>query len=132
MTTHYYRTEDGQHLSLDEPVTRIGWTKLTAAQYRTGRQAECIAQLSRMCPAGSTVYTILRHASASGMSRRITLVVFRGGEPLYLDAYVADLLGYKRHPDQGIIVSGCGMDMGFHSVDSLSRALCVDLTHRWL
>lgn len=61
------------------------------------------------------------------MSRVIDLKVSRDGElwPLGWDA--ADLLGWgwdRRR--QGVRVSGCGMDMGFHLVYTLSRVLFPD------
>lgn len=73
---------------------------------------------------GQFVYTILRHVSASGMSRRISLAVVEAGEITPIDYYVSKLCGYTRDPKaQGLKISGCGMDMGFEMVYQLGEAL---------
>lgn len=82
---------------------------------------------------GSTIYTILESVSRSGMSRVIRVVVpLGGGDPrpgfVHPNHATAVLTGYKLasgHRD-GVKVGGCGMDMGFHLVYSLSRALYPD------
>lgn len=81
------------------------------------------------------VNTILRHVSASGMTRDMTLlVVDADGEHRYLTWRAAQVLGWPMKGDY-LRVTGCGMDMGFHVVYSLARCLYGDgyaLTHRWL
>lgn len=86
-------------------------------------KAEAIETLQKLLPPGSTVYTILRHVSRSGMQRDIDLYRFEGGEKIYLSYYVANALGYSRANGGALKVPGCGMDMGFHLVNSLSYAL---------
>lgn len=81
-----------------------------------------IAQLRESLAPGDTVYTVLRNVSRSGMSRRIDLYKMTADGPLYLTGYAANALG-ERSPDGGLKVDGCGMDMGFHLVYSLSRVL---------
>lgn len=73
---------------------------------------------------GATVYTIVTHVSKSGMSRRIRCFRIDDGEPYDISGHVALILGYRRNDrDGGVIVGGCGMDMGFHLVNNLSYAL---------
>lgn len=82
--------------------------------------------------------TILRHVSASGMSRDISLY-YREQNITY---YAALALGDKvknSHGFNAIRVPGCGMDMGFHLVYSLSVTLYghadrqgYRLSHKWL
>lgn len=94
---------------------------------------ESFKQLDRILPPGSTVYTVLRHVSKSGMTRHIDCYAFKvsndgkGVDKLYLSYHVAKLLGYPIADvwgrNEGIKVSGCGMDMGFSLVHSLSYAL---------
>ena len=78
------------------------------------------------------VYTVLRHVSQSGMSRRISCIAIvnrkENGKPtkslMDLDYWVSLVTQFdldKRH--NGLRVGGCGMDMGFHVVYSLSHAL---------
>jgi hypothetical protein len=66
--------------------------------------------------------TILRHVSASGMSRDIS-VYYKERNITY---EVAQAMGEKWRDSQGfnaIRVQGCGMDMGFHLVYGLSSVL---------
>lgn len=107
---------------------------LTKAQQRE----VAISTLRQILPAGSTVYTILRHVSQSGASRSISLVAVANGEIEDLDFYVARALDYRvDQKNNGLKVRGGGMDMGFHVVDSLSRTLSgpqerYALNHRWI
>ena len=80
-------------------------------------------------PKGSTVYCVLRGVSRSGMQRRIDLyaIVDKGQNShvprlQYLSVWAAVLLGMPRQ-NNGLRVNGCGMDMGFHVVESLAAAL---------
>lgn len=85
---------------------------------------ESLATLRKWLKPGDTIYTILRHVSSSGMSRRISFVIFKDGKPLQLDYHIEALgLGYRRSNKEGVSVSGCGMDMGFHVVYNLGRKL---------
>lgn len=86
-------------------------------------------ELRAMLPPGSTITTTLLHTSRSGMSRTILPTI--GGD----DGAVIDLtwrliradLGLTPDRDRGgFKVGGCGMDMGFHFVYSVSRALYPD------
>ena len=73
---------------------------------------------------GDTIYTVLRHKSASGMSRSISLFMIRNGEPVDIDYRAAQLLGDKIDNNHGgIKIGGAGMDMGFALVYNLSRSL---------
>ena len=69
------------------------------------------------------VYTVLRHVSQSGMSRNIDCYVIIKNRPYCISFDVAVILGLGRAKDGSIRVSGCGMDMGYHIVNSLSIAL---------
>lgn len=99
--------------------------------------------LRKILNPGDTIYTVLRQVSRSGMSRRIDLYKLVDGDAVYLSGYAASILGDKLHKDGGVIVAGCGMDMGFHLVQNLSIALFCEpgkythdgayaLKHRWL
>ena len=58
------------------------------------------------------------------MSRSISCVVTVEGEPFDVSWAVARVLDEPMDRKQGgLKVSGCGMDMGFHVVYSLSRSL---------
>lgn len=74
-----------------------------------------------------TVYTILRHVSQSGMSRDISLhIVGKDGTILDITYLAGKALGDKvtqKHGRKVLRVRGCGMDMGFHLVYSVSSVL---------
>ena len=95
---------------------------------------QALKTLRKYCKPGTTVYTILRHVSKSGMSRCIDLYVYRNNEPIRLSHYAATVLGEALDRRwEGIRISGCGMDMGFELVYQLSRALHGQnsLKHQW-
>lgn len=86
-----------------------------------------LAKLREYLKPGTTVYTSLEHASASGMSRSIGLHIVHRGELLNITYWAARATGNtidQKHG--GIKVGGCGMDMGFHVVYSLGRAMWRD------
>lgn len=87
-------------------------------------QLEAINDLRELIKAGDTVYTILRHRSASGMTRWLDLYVMRDNKPRRITWTAARAIGwtYDRNYD-AVKVGGCGMDMGFHAVYTLSHYL---------
>lgn len=91
-------------------------------------QRDALDQLRRELKPGTTVHTILRHVSRSGMSRSISAVVIsKRGEVHTLDYLIARAgLGKVDQRNGGIRIGGAGMDMGFALVYGLSRALYPD------
>jgi len=92
------------------------------------RKAEAILHLRDVLRPGDTVYTVLRHVSRSGMSRNIDLYYMADGHPQWISAYVGHAIGSPQsmknwQRSQGLTVGGCGMDMGFHIVNSLSYVI---------
>ena len=89
-----------------------------------------------------TVYTVLRSVSSSGMSRDISLIYIKNGDPYFITYSASHALGdtlKERNGNDVIRVNGCGMDMGFHLVYNLSSVLFAGedragykLSHRWL
>jgi hypothetical protein len=68
-----------------------------------------------------TIYTVIRHVSSSGMQREISVKMIDAGRIIHLDYLVGEALGIKSGTHNGLKVRGCGMDMGFHLVDSINR-----------
>lgn len=123
---------------------------MTKAQ--KAEQQDALAKLRDWIKPGDTIYTILDHVSSSGMSRAIRVVLPQiryaydtegvdptaiiDGKPTGVDFLhpnwaVGTVLGLKHWKRNGqeqdaLILSGAGMDMGFHLVYSLSRALFPD------
>ena len=97
---------------------------------------EATEDLRRHLKPGVTVWTVLRHVSASRMSRLLDLYVIDGDQPIRLTWSAAKVLdlSYCRKKE-ALRVVGCGMDMGFHVVNCLSRRVLDDgyaLKQRWL
>jgi len=98
-------------------------TTTTAAAKRTEQQ-EAIVKLKTWLKPGDTVYTILKHVSASGMSRSIELVIARKSEIINISFWAARAMDRKiDQKNYGIKVGGCGMDLGFELVHTLGRKL---------
>lgn len=112
----------------------------------TAQQQEktvAIAQLRDWITPGDTVYTILDHVSRSGLSRVIRVVVpiigpsaslmhrsplLREVEFRHPNHAVGLALGLRHarrngHQQDGLVISGGGMDMGFSLVYQLSSVL---------
>jgi len=87
---------------------------------------EALNSLRSMLKPGDKIYTILRHVSNSGMSRRISCFIIKGKDagPYCIDWHIEKLGLYNRHKKhEGLVVGGCGMDMGFAVVYNLSSKL---------
>ena len=99
--------------------------RLTKAE--EAERKECIETLRALLPPGTKVYTILRYVSKSGMMREISFKAINGdGDIMNLDYYVSRVVGDPIGEHDGVRVTGCGMDMGFHLVYVLSRHLYPD------
>ena len=90
------------------------------------------------------IFTVLRHVSTSGMSRDISLFYVKNDHLFNITYHASHALGWKlveRNGSRAIKVGGAGMDMGFHTVYTLSSVLyrgTVDgdagykLHHEWM
>ena len=80
--------------------------------------------LIKLLENNNQVYCIIRHVSESGMSREISLHVIDDEKRLCDISYSASqIIGWNQGKSGGIKVSGCGMDMAFHTVYTLSSIL---------
>lgn len=99
-----------------------------------------IELLRKWFPKGSTVYTILRKCSASGMSRDIGVVSLFCDKGKVIDRHANFAIHIALNIPLGktadsVKAQGCGMDMGCDIAYRLSRKLYDDgyaLKHRWL
>lgn len=128
MSTTFLEFPNGEIMETENPQYHKEGVRLSRAEGKRKRAAYCRKRLLEMLAPGDRVYTVLRHVSASGMSRRIDLYKLEcdgdgKASPRYLSAYAADLLGYPLHAKGGIVAGGCGMDMGFHLVYNLGSAM---------
>lgn len=99
---------------------------MTTRVSKTERE-EAIDKLREMLKPGDTVYTVLRHVSRSGMMRAIDLYVYQDNEPRRITWLVCKAAGYPyNETHKALRADGCGMDMGFSVVYSLSSTLYRD------
>jgi len=91
---------------------------------KDAQREEARERLLEMLKPGETVYTVLRHVSASGMARWISPIITGTDGPYDLTYWAARLLDERvDQKHYGVKVVGCGMDMGFHLVYNLSSVL---------
>lgn len=96
---------------------------MSKATETAAQQASDLQDLREALTEGQTVYTILRHVSASGMERAISVVVVNeDGSGIWDISYLVIGAGlYKNHPKHpGLKVRGTGMDMGAHVVRNIA------------
>jgi hypothetical protein len=98
------------------------------ARISSAEHSDALNTLRQWIPSGSTVFTILRHVSCSGMRREIGLVVFPRNtlRPIHPNYHAARALGLSLGKRDGVIMNGCGMDMGFDAVYRLGLQLYGD------
>lgn len=75
----------------------------------------------------TTVYSIIRRVSASGMSRVIDFYVIKNNSLYWLSGAISMVTFFKLDKNlRGLRVQGCGMDMTYHVVSILSEELYGD------
>jgi hypothetical protein len=122
-TQHYYcHKETGSIVHCGGSMSPE-WERLSNADGARRYRAQCVAELREMLTPGQTVYCTLRSVSRSGMRRCISLHVVIDGRMRSLDFLASRAMGDRIADHGGIVVSGCGMDMGFHLVYSLGRTV---------
>jgi hypothetical protein len=85
---------------------------------------EFIEKLRAILKPGMTLHTTIRHKSASGMSRAIDVYLLKNQGKDWLSYWVAKATTYQfSEKYEAVMLGGCGMDMGFHLVNTLSRVL---------
>lgn len=96
----------------NDALTRLLGTLDTCAKDRNGKPK---------------IYAIVSHVARSGMSRRFSFYAIDSDERAdhylaWLTYHIAAVLGDSLKND-ALPVAGCGMDMGFHTLDSLAYVL---------
>ena len=118
-----YMLENSKVFRTNCPEYHPKATKLKKAEGERLYREQCRGNLLAMLKPGDTIYCTLRHVSRSGMQRRINLHAIVNGTMVYLSGFAAIVTGDKLHHSGGIVINGCGMDMGFHLVYSLGHYL---------
>ena len=101
---------------------------MTTRRYTKDETLEAMTRLRAELTPGRTVYTKITHVSRSGMSRSIECYLAQGRDNLtditWLVARATNARLDNNHG--GIVMGGCGMDMGFALVYNLGRTLYPD------
>lgn len=91
------------------------------------RKEYAVETLREALPPGSTVSTVLRHVTRSGMSRSVSLLAVKNDQVSDLSSLAARATTSTLDRNHGgVKVGGCGMDAGFHLVYTLGRVLYPD------
>lgn len=94
------------------------------ATYSKAQIAESRERLLSLLSPGDTVHTKVLHVSRSGMMRVIAAYVIRDSEATDISRDAAIVIGSTFDRDRwGVKMGGCGMDMTFALVYSMSRSL---------
>jgi len=94
-------------------------SKKIADSSEVARSADVVR---KYLPEGSRVRGVVVSVSRSGMSRRIRFYAGSAGDTHDLTYEFAKLTGWSLD-DRGLLVQGCGMDMVFHTVYTVSRTV---------
>ncbi|MGL5935039.1 MAG: hypothetical protein ACRCZI_05395 [Cetobacterium sp.] len=85
---------------------------------------QAMTMLHKVLKPGSTVFCVLHHVSPSGMRRRISFYTIYEGGMINLTGYMEVIgLGKRFGYSRGIVVRGCGMDMGVDMVHQLGSVM---------
>ena len=103
-------------------------------KYIKAERQEALEKLKSWIKKGDTLHTTVKHVSRSGMMRHISVRHLKATDNperpvnvLNYDYHIARVLDLPEAPNyQGVKIGGCGMDMGFHLIYSLSRSLFKD------
>jgi hypothetical protein len=100
------------------------------------KRLEAIKRLKEVLKKGDTLFTQLEYVSKSGMMRHIKVRQLKNNRPLDWTYLISDALDWNMSDKtRAIKVGGCGMDMGFHLIYTLSRNLFNDgyaIKQEWL
>lgn len=122
MATVYMQDAGGFVFITSNPEYHKSAKKLTAKAGKELHRAQRVEILRNLIKPGQTVYTQIVSVSKTGMSRVIRLHIVDDGKIVGITGYAATVLGWSGDAD-GLKVTGCGMDMGFHTVYCLGQSL---------
>lgn len=120
--TYYVNNECQNCIESDHDYTNSGYVAVSRPRFLAARKQFAIDKLKSILTPGRTVHVAIDHVSRSGMSRRMTLFVTDGDGVRRITNLAAYALGWPLR-DASLVVSGCGMDMAFHAVYSLSSCI---------
>jgi len=124
----FYFTSESGHIyqSKRKDAGFLPWTKLPNKAGKDAYQAQCRAELKPLLFDGRKVFCNVTKVAASGMSRNIQFYVIEGDDLQRITHLIAGAADYPM-TDDGLRVSGCGMDMRFAVLDSVYVANNLDI-----
>lgn len=130
MEKWYYVQSNGEIIRTQNPDFWRDGTLLSAKDGARAYRLQVQDRLAAHIAHGTTIYCLLRSEARSGMSREISIFVAKNRDDSLGGAYLLDItynvsiaLGMRIGKKRGIVVPGCGMDMGFHLVYELWNVL---------
>lgn len=126
MTTYYRNIKDGTVFATICPEyygSDANYQRVTAKEGKAAVKEQERQYLRGVLNPGDTVYTLIRHVSASGMRRELSVFVVSEGRIRDITNPAAFAVDATIGKHCGIIVNGCGFDAGFDLVYRLGKAL---------
>lgn len=118
----YLRNPDGRVFETDFPQYHKEAEKLSKVEGKRLLQLQIAKELRPLFRPSKTVYAIIRRVSASGMTRYIDFYTYRNGRMEPLTYRMSVITNWRLH-EKGLVVSGCGMDMVFATVDVVTHTI---------
>lgn len=119
----YLKDKNGFVFQTKFPQYHEDCERMTAKDGEAAVLEQTKAELRKVYPVGALVQTQCLHVSASGMTRRISVLACVDGQVRRMDEQIGLVIGSRISDSGGLIIGGCGMDMGFSIAYSLGRAL---------
>ena len=116
----FFSNKEKQQLEQIEKKDVMQWSKKEWEIRRITYDLDTLKDLSKL--ENKTIYTILRRVSSDGMNRIIDMFYIENAKPIHIHFYTSRIFQKRIQSSNGFgyKVTGCGMDMGFHIVNSLS------------
>lgn len=125
--TYYLSTSDQRVYDFNHTPSGDDWQQISQAKGKELQKQQAIDSLknifSLMPEDQRVIYCVLRSVSKSGMSRVIDFYTIENNRPQYLSGLIRMALGYRMAKNGGLVVGGCGMDMGFHVVYTVASVI---------
>lgn len=124
----YMQEPDGRIIETECPQYYTEATQLPFKKGKVVYKEQVANRLRERVRPGMSIWYLVTHVARSGMSRRIRFYIIEDGAPICISYDIATVLDWSFHrDDRAVIVQGWGMDMAFHTVETLSRSLWPDL-----
>lgn len=125
--TYYLSTTDNRVYDFNHKPNGDYWQEVSKSKGKELEKQQAIDSLNNifdlMPQEKRVIYCVLRSVSSTGMSRVIDFYTVINDKPQYLSGLIRMALGYRMAKNGGLVVRGCGMDMGFHVVYSVASVL---------